>query len=588
MRSNLFLLAFIGLLGALHLRAAELPLGDLVHDGPVTPEQISMYLPVKGELSSAATAAVRFKGADDKWIAAHPLHRIDVAHAQKSPADALADAFAGVITGLVPGAAYTVEVTVKLSDATAVKTLNVTTRALPEKAGAPTTTLAAGSTAQQILAAVNGAKPGDVIQLSNGMYTIEPLQLKVSGTAEKPVYFRGESRAGAILKCPKGSILKLLQVSDLVIENMTLEGSKADSGTAASSKGVDCWDGAQQARVTLRNLTLDGVDMGIIGWRNLEQFLIYDNTLNGNNVWTEEFIQSNKTWNDDGIRIPGLGNVAFNNTLTGFGDSFAVNSNCRNNGIHFYRNDVRMTGDDAYEGDYGVRNTTFYDNRIHNSATMTSFDPIHGGPAFVFRNIAINVGRSPYKFNSKNTGHFVYNNTIVRTDGWGSGKGWGWNQSNNGPQVSWAYRNNILIYRGAGNLMAMEAGGQNPVDFTHNAWFPDKSVWWTGTGGSYPNLAAAKAKLSPTKALFGAATQRHEGCVITESDPFADDIKLGENHLTQITTFYTPKLSDGSAPRGKGAPIPGITDGFTGDAPDMGAIITGVAIPQWGDRSNAK
>ena len=37
--------------------------------------------------------------------------------------------------------------------------------------------------------------------------------------------------------------------------------------------------------------------------------------------------------------------------------------------------------------------------------------------------------------------------------------------------------------------------------------------------------------------------------------------------------------------RGKGVAIPGVTDGFSGEAPDIGAIITGRPVPQYGDRS---
>jgi hypothetical protein len=338
--------------------------------------------------------------------------------------------------------------------------------------------------------------------------------------------------------------------------------------------------------VTIRRITIDGVDMGIVAWKSTEQLLIYDNTLIGNNVWDKEFLESNRTWNDDGIRVPGQGHAVFNNTLTGFGDSLAMNEGVQNVGIHFYRNEIRWTGDDAFEGDYGVRNITFYENRVHNAMTLVSFDPLYGGPAFVFRNIAINLGRSPYKLNNKNTGHFLYNNTVVRTSGHRSGAKWGWNQSNNGPLVAWGYRNNILIYRGTGNLMAMESGGQNPIDFTHNAWYPDKSVWWTTSGGSFSNMATARSKLPATKPVFSGSTRRHEGDVITESNPFVEDVKLGDNYLTQITHLYVPTLSDGTAPRGNGVAIPGITDGFSGKTPDMGALISGVAVPSWGDRTS--
>jgi hypothetical protein len=336
--------------------------------------------------------------------------------------------------------------------------------------------------------------------------------------------------------------------------------------------------------VTFRNLTIRGVDMGIVAWGDTKQLLVYDNTLQGNNEWEAAFLKSNLTWNDDGIRVPGQGNAVFNNTLTGFGDSLAMSARCSNIGVHFYRNDIRMTGDDAYEGDYGVRNITFYDNRIHNSMTLVSYDPIYGGPAFAFRNIAINVGRGPYKLNNKNTGFFLYNNTVVRTNGHGSGARWGWVQFANGPLVAWAYCNNILIYRGSGNLLAIESRGQDPIDFTNNAWYPDRSVWWTKSGGSFKSLAEARAKLPPTHPLFGTSTRRHEGYVMCKSDPFDRKIELGSDFLKRITTPYTPTIADGTAPRGAGVAIPGITDGFSGAAPDMGALITGVPVPVWGDR----
>jgi len=564
--------------------AAELPLGELVHDGPATPEQISLYLPVTGGLDSSAATAVRFRPmSGGAWAVAHPLHRIRPANTTgKTPADA----FAGVITGLSPGASYDVEVTVKLGKASAVRRLTATTRALPGKAGKPTKAIAAGATPDQIQAILSEARPGDVIQFADGTYTVDGLQIQRSGTPEQPIYVRGESRKGARLKAHSGKILQVLAVSDVIVEDLTLEGSKTDSGTDAGSQGISFWNGGgPQERVTVRRVTFDGVDMGVVAWGDTKQLLVYDNTLIGNNQWNAEFLHSNRTWNDDGIRVPGTGNAVFNNTLSGFGDALAMSAGCANTGVHFYRNDVRMTGDDAFEGDFGVRNVTFYDNRVHNSMTHVSFDPIYGGPAFVFRNVAINVGRAPYKLNNRNTGFFLYNNTVVRTRGYSSGEKWGWAQYANGPLVAWGYRNNILIFRGGERLLAMEPSGQNPIDFDHNAWYPDGSIWWTRTGGSFGSLAETRAKLPPTTPVFGTSTQRHNADVISEPDPFKVKVQLGENHLKQITEPYTPRLADGTDPRGAGVAIPGVTDGFTGEAPDMGALITGREAPVWGDRT---
>ena len=575
-----FAVTVLGLLSLWPSVISAQPLGQLVHDGPATPEQISLYMPVTGSLA-ATVATVRYRPtAGSSWSVAHPLHRIRP-NFTDSPPHPVVDAFAGVITGVSPGTSYTVEVTVSGAP---VQTLVSTTRALPGTAGTPNKTISAGSTSSQIQAVFNGLNPGDVLQFADGTYNLSGLILDRSGTDSQPIYIRGASRSGVILR-DSGRVLYLFNASNIVLEDLTLEGSGVDSGTNASSEGLRFYDANLQEKVTIRRVTMRGVDMGVVTEAEIRQLLVYDCTLVGNNVWTQPFLETNLSWNDDGMRVPGQGNAVFNNTLSGFGDTFAVDYDAESIGIHFYRNDVRWTDDDAFEGDYGFRNITFYDNRIHNSMTLASFDPIYGGPAFVFRNIAINTGRSPFKFNSQNTGHFIYNNTVVRTNGSGAHAGWGWIQFYNGAQRAWGYRNNILIYRGTGHLFGMEADGQNPIDFTHNAWYPDEHVWWTSTGGSYPSLASALAGLPPTTPVFGTSTQRHQNDVISDSDPFIVDITLGSNFLTQITTLYSPVLAPGSAPRGSGQAIPGITDGFSGTAPDMGAMITGIPAPTWGDRT---
>ena len=41
-------------------------------------------------------------------------------------------------------------------------------------------------------------------------------------------------------------------------------------------------------------------------------------------------------------------------------------------GVHFYRNDIRNSGDDMVEFDHAHRNLSFYDNRSHNSSNCGS------------------------------------------------------------------------------------------------------------------------------------------------------------------------------------------------------------------------
>jgi hypothetical protein len=339
-----------------------------------------------------------------------------------------------------------------------------------------------------------------------------------------------------------------------------------------------------------------GVDQGIAATKEVVGFLAYDNRLVGNNVWSPKFINSNLTWNDDGIRAPGFGNAVFNNTLIGFGDtlSFAMHSEAdtltESIGVHFYRNDVRNSGDDFAEIDDGHRNLTLYDNRSHNSMTFISIDPLYGGPLVVARNTAINVGRSPYKFTSPNTGHFMYNNTVVRTTGWHwvrekFGAESGWIQHRNGRQRAYGYRNNILIYRGVGdNLLVLGNRGHDPIDFTHNSWYPDRGIRWRKE--KFVSLWDARNYIRPTSPVFSGITERHAKDAATDSNPWTVEVELGDDYRTEVTETYVLELAPDAAPKHSGAVIPNITDGFDGAAPDRGAIISGRPIPFYGDRSN--
>ncbi len=552
--------------------------GELVHDGPPTPEQLSLFVPVTGTIPSDARATVRYRDvASASWSTAHPLHRIRSDFA----AGPAANAFAGIIAGLEDGATYVVEASFSGTGLDMQRSLVTTTRSLPPPSPAATISV---DTTSELIAALASLGPGDVLELASGVYDVDQLVLDRSGTEEQPIVIRGASRDGVVIRDNDDRVLYLLDASHVVIEDLTLVGSESDSDVASSSEGIRFWDGQAQRDVVIRRVTMLGVDKAVVGEHQLEQIVVYDCTLTGNNVWTQDFLETNRSWNDDGVRLPGQGNVAFNNTLSGFGDSFAMADGVDNVGVHFYRNDIVMTCDDAYEGDYGVRNVSFYDNRVHNAMTLTSFDPIYGGPAYVFRNVAVNLGRQPFKLNNTNTGFFIYNNTVVRTNGYGSGAGWGWVQFNNGALRAWAYRNNLLVWRGDGGLLAIESGGNTPIDFDHNGWFPDGSVWWSNSGGSFATMSAARANVPVTTPLFGTSTKRHDGDVIVEADPFQQPVSLATTYLTRVTTLASPQVAPGSTARNAGVAIPGVTDGFDGAAPDLGALVAGRAAIRWGDR----
>ncbi|MGQ0828012.1 MAG: T9SS type A sorting domain-containing protein [Bacteroidota bacterium] len=571
LKINSVVIAQIGAIDALDLNYEK-----------ATPEQIGLHLPVNRTLSMDSKVMIRYKKSSDVvWQTGHPLLRIHPEWCDTGAPTTPVDAFAGSIFDLIPGTTYNVELTlVEPGQSNKVHVLTTTTRALPASSSAATKTATPSNNLQTVF---NNLIPGDVLELSAGTYNVNGLYLNVSGTASQPIYIRGVSRKGVIIKDVNDLILQLVNTSHIVIENLTIEGSGTDSGTNASSTGVSFWDGAVQENITLRNMDMVGVDVGIKAWERVYSILVYHINMKGNNVWTNAFIGTNLTWNDDGICLPGQGNVAFENTLHGFGDCFAVMSGTHSSGVYYYRNKITMTGDDAFEADYGTRNMAFYDNYITNCGTLLSLDPLWGGPLYCFRNICINTIRGPFKLNSDQSGFLIYNNTIVRTEG---STGWGWVQFNNGSLRNWSYRNNILIYRGSsGNFLAIESSGNSPIDFTYNAWFPEGQVWWSTSGASYGTMSAAITGINQTKTapLFGTDSLRHKHDVMTVNNPFVPTITLGNDHLTEFTSKPIPSLLPGSSPKNTGVIIPNITDQFNGLAPDMGAIMEGRPLPKWGD-----
>ncbi|MGM0558808.1 MAG: hypothetical protein ACQEVA_20645 [Myxococcota bacterium] len=549
-----------------------------------TPEQIGVSIPLDASLSGYDAASVQYRKRGTRpWREAHPLVRIHPEWIDNDPAPPQepVEAFAGSIFDLEPATTYDVEITLDDEDGEhEQKTFRriLSTRALPEPAGDATVTATPSDNLQE---KVDALGPGDVLELDSGTYEVDTLRIGVSGTESEPIYIRGVSREDVVIENTSGRVIRIHEVSHVIIENLTVRGSGTDSGTDASSRGVSLMGGTDAAFITVRHLDIVGVDMGVVATGPLESTLVYDNDIRGNNGWDDNFV-GRTSWNDDGIRLPGRGNCAFENTLDGFGDSFAVKREYFSAGVHFYRNRVNASGDDAFEGDYSTRNVSFYDNYITNTARVVSLDPLWGGPLYAFRNITINTASGPPKWNSKGSGFLVYNNTVVRTDGINN---WAYVQYANGALRNFSYRNNVLIFRGSSdNLLAFEPSGIDPVDWTHNAWYPDGSVWWTNSGGSFGSLSDAFDGLPETSPVFGESTRRHDQHVIATSSPFTSDTDptLGDDYLTEVAHSAAPTPAEDARIRNAGTPIPNITDGYDGSAPEMGAVIHGRPVPQWG------
>lgn len=577
----------------------------LEQDGLPTPEQIAIFLP-DNSFPDTMTATMRYRMSDTcAWTEGHDLYQIQDT--------ALNPGFAWVITGLQQGTDYVVEVTTHDGATDVIETKTMTTSSLPAAAGSVTTNITDSMSEATIQGILDNASPGDVIQFADGTYNTTNLAIRASGSEGSPIYIRGESRDGVIISDTSGRIIGFSENEHVVLENMTLQGSGVDGGLGGGdSTGVTYWDGYGDpaevlGNITLRHLTITGVDKGIV-FDPTKQLLVYENVLEGNNSWTQDLwgyvgdpgglyapngtpdIDENMMWGDDGMYVGGQGNAIFNNTLEGFGDSLACQgANGESYSVHFYRNKIESSGDDAFEADYGTRNISFYDNQITNAVTCTSVDQWQGGPLLHFRNICINVGRQILKIGGTGgvSGEFFYNNTFV----------YDLTKSINFPTIGFqagttsvpldyvGFQNNLIVSTAADivHTLYISSSQMNNIDWTNNGWYPDEGWHWTwDTTESYNSLAEIQAGIDPVNEIFSGGGARHLNDVVSEVQPFQTQIVLGDGHHTEITTEYIPSLTPGGVSSESGLEILGVTDGYSGAAPDRGAIISGRELVRYG------
>ena len=116
---------------------------------------------------------------------------------------------------------------------------------------------------------------------------------------------------------------------------------------------------------------------------------------------------------------------------------------------------------------------------------------------------------------------------------------------------------------------------------------------------STPPAAAASEAGAPNRALetrrfatlaeYTAATRQDRHSLLVDYDVFMNVPRLDAKDLTRVQRLYRAedldfRLRPGSAAVDRGLAIPNVTDGFSGAAPDLGALEVGAVAPVYGPR----
>ncbi len=254
--------------------------------------------------------------------------------------------------------------------------------------------------------------------------------------------------------------------------------------------------------------------------------------------------------------------------------------------MDFYNNDMHMCADDFIEADSSVHNMRVFRNRGFNAGQHAySAQPIFGGPAYFIRNIAYHIPTGgALKFNIYPAGVLAYNNTFCSE----------WTTSP--PFSNVHFRNNLFLGEDAPKRPILNVSTYTSyTTFDYNGYRPNRNGeyqfgWRAAKNGmDYELKDTVNGKFKTLEEFFQNAKQEQHG-VLVDYDIFqnvrkADPEKPGEVFFAKDFDF---RLKPGSKAVDAGCALPNITDGFTGGAPDLGALEIDAPEVVYGPRTGNK
>lgn len=287
--------------------------------------------------------------------------------------------------------------------------------------------------------------------------------------------------------------------------------------------------------------------------------------------------------------------------------------------IDYYNNYMTNFHDNSFEIDGSMHNIRVMRNMMINSASQPFCNqPALGGPIYWIRNIAYHAPGGSTRLSNGAAGVLFYNNTILT-------------ETNAGSSANVHWRNNLMLGENSAPAIFSVNTNTNYSSSDYNGFRPNPGAevsfeWnsppWNvaadysglinagrggargpgGAGGSVSGAAArggmaggagANSALErrrfATLADYSRATHRDEHSIMVDYDVFMNVRKLDAHDFETLQKLYKAedfdfRLKPGSAAVDRGMVLSNVTDGFTGQAPDLGALEVGQAPPHYGPR----
>ena len=178
-----------------------------------------------------------------------------------------------------------------------------------------------------------------------------------------------------------------------------------------------------------------------------------------------------------------------------------------------------------------------------------------------------------------------YNNTIL-------------SETIGGATANVHWRNNLMLGQNAQPAVFGVTTNTNYSSSDYNGFRPNgaESFQWNSPPLDVARIAADEAaqktiqrRTFATLDAYAQATKQDQHSVLVDYDVFTRAPRLDAKDLATVQRLYKAedidvRLKPGSAAIDRGVALPTVTDGFSGAAPDLGAIELGQPAPVYGPR----
>ena len=446
-------------------------------------------------------------------------------------------------------------------------------------------------------------QPGDRILVHAGLYKgdllnyVDPLALQFhgayvltqKGTPEKPITIRAAGDGEVIFDGAGAYRLFDVMAADYhIFEGLTIRNT-----TIAFYAGLKRVAGC--SGLVVKRCRIEDVGAAVMThYAGSKDFYIADNVMIGRHDpdtlhgWYG-FEQPAPLTSYYAVKVYGQRHIICHNSISFFHDGICIDTHglpeagpsaaCVS--IDIYGNDLFNMADDFIEADGGMHNLRIFDNRGFNSYhAALSAQPIFGGPVYFIRNICYQIPGTALKYTIRPAGILTYHNTFCTEPAM--------SEFSNAH-----FRNNLFLgpndQRSA--LSATNLTDYSSLDYNGYRAKPAAAVAYRWKSPDSPARNHADASELPvieasSLADFYKKTGHEAHGLELDYDifqhvPMPDASQRGKVYAREGYDF---RLRPGAKAIDAGCRLPNINDGYTGAAPDLGALEYGAPPVQYGVR----